>query len=370
MRPHYFAILASLSLSALLSLQACNKQPQETEKPSEQAPAQVQETQPEAPAQAKDNPTDAAAPAEPETDAAPDAAQPENKGFAKTSGDWSDIQIEIRNFPQSSDEKDKAQIKKDIADLLQKWNNLRNLKGYEKLNMLYSDPAYLRGSALKQKDITAKLKKSFEKHQDFSQTPGVHVTVDYLLTYEYESVEIWSARFDESFTQDGKTTDTEIFMTFKRKHLNDAQSVWRIEVESDIATDRNMLKKLGLLPEKAPASCESLAYQILLDSPILRYEINMMYEGASAGIKSGELDGISLDAPPSETLPPENSKHFGYDLTEDHAADPDNPEDAGRSLRLNGYGIDFEEMKIEDEVHEIFHDIEPRYIADIKRLCK
>ena len=131
-----------------------------------------------------------------------------------------------------------------------------------------------------------------------------------------------------------------------------------------------MLKKLGLLPEKAPASCESLAYQILLDSPILRYEINMMYEGASAGIKSGELDGISLDAPPSETLPPENSKHFGYDLTEDHAADPDNPEDAGRSLRLNGYGIDFEEMKIEDEVHEIFHDIEPRYIADIKRLCK
>ncbi|MBQ8037786.1 MAG: hypothetical protein IJ268_12405 [Proteobacteria bacterium] len=363
MRPHYFALLASLSLSALLSLQACNKQPQETEKSSEQAPAQVQEPQPEAPAQAQDKPIDADAPAA-------DAAQPENKGFAKTSGDWSDIQIEIRNFPESSDEKDKAQIKKDIADLLQKWNNLRNLKGYEKLGMLYGDTAYLRGSALKQKDLTAKFKKSFEKHQDFSQTPGIHVTVDYLFTYEFESVEIWSARFDESFTQDGKTTDTEIFMTFKRKHLDDAQSVWRIEVESDIATDRNMLKKLGLLPEKAPATCESLAYQILIDSPLLRYEINTMYEGASAGIKSGELDGISLDAPPSETLPSENSKHFGYDLTEEHAADPDNPEDAGRSLRLNGYGIDFEEMKIEDEVHEIFHDIEPRYLADIKRLCK
>ena len=39
-------------------------------------------------------------------------------------------------------------------------------------------------------------------------------------------------------------------------------------------------------------------------------------------------------------------------------------------VKNNFARVAFEEMKIEDEVHEIFHDIEPRYIADIKRLCK
>ncbi|MBQ4358839.1 MAG: hypothetical protein II767_01135 [Proteobacteria bacterium] len=371
---HLSIILLSLALP--LCLTSCQKQPKDNATPAEQNTQAQEQPNPE-PAQESPKDTEKAAPtddaAAPDTAQTPDTAPTDaaaGNDFIKTSGDWSDMQIEIRSFPESSDDKDKAQIKKDIAELLQKWNNLRNLKGYEKLDKLYGDTAYLRGSVLPHKDITAKLKKSFEKHKDFSQTPGIHVTVDYLFSFKFESIEKWSVRFDESFTQDGKTTDTEIFMVLSRKLPDDAQSFWSIEVESDIATDRNMLKKLDLALEKAPTSCESLAYQILLDSPMLRYEINTMYEGATAGIKSGELDGISLDSPISETLPSENSKHFGFDLTEEHAADPDNPEDAGRSLRLNGYGIDFEEMKIEDENHEIFHAIEPRYLADIKRLCK
>ena len=368
-----------LSLALPLCMTSCQKPPKDNvTAPGVQEVTQPQEAQPDtAPIQAV---PDAAKPADSADETAPTAiespapldekaAAPAND-FVKTSGDWSDMQIELRSIPISSDDKDKAIIQKEVAELLQKWNNLKNLKGYEKLGMLYANTAYLRGSAIERKDMTAKLKKSFEKHKDFSQTPGIHVTVDYLFTFEFESIEKWSVRFDESFTQDGKTTDTEIFMVLSRKLPDDAQSFWSIEVESDIATDRNMLKKLGLSLEKAPTTCEDLAYQILLDSPMLRYEINTLYEGASKGIKSGELNGISLDAPPSESLPSPDRKQFGYDLTEDHAGDPDNPEDAGRMLRLNGYGIDFEENKLEDEVHEVFHDIEPRYFADIKRLCK
>ncbi|MBQ9395933.1 MAG: hypothetical protein IJU23_10530 [Proteobacteria bacterium] len=365
---HSSAVILGLILP--LAFQACHKPPQDK---AAQEP-QAQEAQLTAPTQ--DEP-DAAKPAE-SADAvaetpAESPAEPEaqaDKGFVKTSGDWSDIQLEIRNFPDSSDDADKAQIQKDLAELLKNWNSLRNLKDSDKLSKLYAGRAYLRGSALEQKAIAPKLKKSFEKHKDFSQTPAIHVVIDYLYTSADESVEHWSARFNETFFQDGKTTDTEILIVFKRELPDDAQAFWSIVVESDISTDRNMLKKLGLLPPNAPNDCEGLAYQILIDSPMLRYEINTMYEAALEAEKSGELDGLVISDDPSEEEPSDTAKSFFYRLYEDHAGDPENPDDSGHRATLNMYTVEFEENKIVDEVYEISHIIDPQYKADIKRLCK
>ena len=370
---HLSIILLSLALP--LCLTSCQKQPKDNATPAEQNTQAQEQPNPE-PAQESPKDTEKAAP----TDAAaPDAAQTPDTAptdaaagndFIKTSGDWSDMQIELRSFPISSDDKDQALIKKEVAELLQKWNNLRNLKGYEKLDKLYFKAAYLRGKSLQQKDISSHLKKSFEKHKDFSQTPGIHVTMDYLYTSVLEPVEHWSVRFNESFTQDGKTTDTEIFMVLKRVHPDDAQSFWSIYVESDISTDRNMAKKLGLAPSKAPTNCEELAYQILVESPVIRYEINTIYEAAMQDMKAGTLDGISLDEGPREELSDGNSKVLSVKLYEDHPGDPEDPESSGYSVTINNYTVDIEENKIEDEAHEVFHTIEARYAEDIKRLCK
>ncbi|MBR4984862.1 MAG: hypothetical protein IKY83_03880 [Proteobacteria bacterium] len=368
-----------LSLALPLCMTSCQKPPKDNvNAPAVQEVTQPQEAQPDtAPIQAV---PDAAKPADSADETAPaaiespapldeKAAAPAND-FVKTSGDWSDMQIELRSIPISSDDKDKAIIQKEVAELLQKWNNLRNLKGYEKLDKLYFKTAYLRGKALEQKDIASYLKKSFEKHKDFSQTPGIQVTMDYLYTFSTEAIENWSVRFNESFTQDGKTTDTEIFMVLKRVHPDDGQSFWSIYVESDISTDRNMAKKLGLAPSQAPANCAQLAYQILAESPMIRYEINTIYQAAQTDLKAGTLEGINLAEDPSEEPPNDHAKIHSYRLYEDHPGDSEDPESSGYRVTLNNYTVDLEDHKIEDEANEVFHTIEARYAADIKRLCK
>lgn len=364
---HSFIIV--LSLVSLLALPACHK-PSQNEGTGSDKQEKVQEAEQPAAQAAED-----AKPAEePAADSKPaddknEQEVADNTGFVKTSGDWSDMKLNILNYPESSDEKDKVAIKKDISELLQKWNNLRNLKDSDKLSKLYDGNLYLRGSLIENKNIAAKFKKSFEKHKDYSQTPGIRVTATYLSTSATESAETWSVQFDETFTQDGKTTDTEILLILSRKLLDDAQSSWSIIVESDIATDRNLLKKIGLASEE-PKDCEGMAYRILTESPIIRYFANTMYEDVLADEKSGDLEGVYLSEEPGEEATSVDAKQFTYRLYEDHAGDSEDSEDSGHRATISIFSIDLEANTIEDDIEEIVYPIDTRYAADIKRVCK
>lgn len=268
--------------------------------------------------------------------------------FEYDDGSGWNMKIQIIDCPEDVD---KAKTQMGISSLLKSWNELRNQKDAEKLAALYTDKAFIRGDEVEQKNIAAKLDKSFKKHPDFSQKPGSEVLVNYL------DKETWSVRFPESFTQDGKTTDTEIFIVLTEALGNDGKIEFRIHIESDISTDKNIQKKIGYEYYQKPDSCHALLYNIMLESPEMRYNTNLLYVPAMRDMKSGDLINVTLNDENSES----NEPYGEYAIVEKHA---------DHEVTVSRYSIDAQEYVIKDEIESRQFTIDEKYRADLRRLCK
>lgn len=306
----------------------------------------------------------------------------EASSFAASDSNWEKMHLDIRSFPDSADEEQKEIIYRDVSRLLRGWNRHRNEKDAGKLAGLYAKECYIRGEALKGKEVAGKLKKSFEKHSDYSQIPGVDVRVNFLRQREYESVETWSVQFMESFTQDGKTSDADILLILSRKISDDVDSDWRIVVETDAATDRNMMKKLGMKIDFSPKTCRDLALAILAESPMIREEVSGLYEAALVDMKKKTLAGIVLEEPDDPALGGDGvdadaakavKGSYSFVLYEEHLTTKEEEEETGRTWYpavLGRYVVDLEEKQIVDEIFESIYPIEEKYQDAISCECR
>ncbi len=302
--------------------------------------------------------------------------------FVSSDSNWEKMHIDIRSYPDSADEEQKAIIHRDISKLLRSWNRYRNEKDTGKLAGLYARACYIRGESLEGKGVGAKLKKSFEKHADYSQVPGVEVRVNFLSQREYESVENWSVQFMESFTQDGRTSEADILLILSRKISDDVDSDWRIVVETDASTDRNMMKKMEMNIEFSPKTCRDLSRAILAESPMIREEVNGLYEAALRDMKKKTLAGIELVEPAEpavggDGVDEESAKAvkgaYSFVLYEEHLTTKEEEEETGRTwypVVLGRYVVDMEEKRIVDEIFDNIYPIEEKYRNAISCLCK
>lgn len=374
-------LAAIITVSTLCSMTACHKTPDIPTPDNVAKTAEETVAEPEIPDQKAVNPnTDKDIQTAKNTESDSDSDRIDSKRdivpskFEKADETWSNIKIKFNNCADELEDQDKARIEKELSGILQKWNTLRNQKNVAKLVKLYGESAVIRGSSLPNSKIGDNLNKSFTKHKDFSQTPGSEVTIDLLSNSMEESLQNWSVRFPETFSQDGKTTDTEIFMVLSRSIRDDEGSDWAIIVESDIATDRNMRKKLGLYAYDKITGCGDLLYTILIDSPIMRYKINTYYEDALRDMKSGFLQKLELKF--DETWEDSNilkNPEVCFVLREIHSNEAD-PNDIDMpptyTVTTARFSIDTETKLIKDDIFENTFPIETQYHADLKRLCK
>lgn len=216
---------------------------------------------------------------------------------------WSNIHIIVHN--NSPELPDEERVRKEISPILQAWNKHRNAHDAKKLAKLFNKEVIIRGNNLTRDDFEKKMKDSFVKNSDFKQTPQADVYVDFIYGYMNEPVEYWSVRFNEVFTQAGKTTKTEISLVLSRYMSDDAQSDWHIDVESDVDTDRSLRNKLSLAPFEPDFkndSCDALKMLILAESPLFRFSIAKNYEA----FRNSEESDLRFDS------------QDGYRLYEDH----------------------------------------------------
>jgi hypothetical protein len=99
----------------------------------------------------------------------------------------------------------------------------------------------IRGKAYTIAAYSEKEAKSFAKHSDFQQSPANDV---YVTTPAYKSG--YHLIFDETFTQSGKSTPNEVMLVVAR------DDVGYNNYESDIATDRSLINKMGSKPGPHP----------------------------------------------------------------------------------------------------------------------
>ena len=209
--------------------------------------------------------------------------------------DWSGIRIHVQN--DNPDNPNKERIIREITPILQQWNALRNAHDSQKLAKLYADESFVRGTSYNKNDFIKKMNSSLyiellntkQNPEDasiraitFSDGKGLwgdsnptYGTTNY--TPEY---------FNENFIQSKKSTDTEIYIVLQRYLSDDDQSDWKIYIESDIETDRNIIAKLGItanphIPGSDPLPCEALKCRIITESPLYRLIAATNYEAFS-----------------------------------------------------------------------------------------
>jgi hypothetical protein len=197
---------------------------------------------------------------------------------------------------------------------------------------LHTDNAIIRGKGYTISEYQEKQAKAFQKHPDFKQTFANDIYVTPL-----QAQNGYALIFDETFTQNGKSTPTEIMIVALR-----TENGYKINYESDISTDRNLIKKMGISGYTNPTSCSQLESQILIESPMFRYEY----------------------VPSNKTY----SKRKSLSLV----CEPGDCSVYVDELANNHYEIDVKAMKLNDYTmgDEYLNDVHPKYRSQINALCK
>jgi hypothetical protein len=219
-----------------------------------------------------------------------------------------------------------------IGALLSEWNNAMNRHDADTVANTHTYQAMIRGTEYSVAEYRVKVAKAFSKHPDFQQSPANEVYATPLADKSGYAI-----IFDETFTQGGKSTPTEIMLVVIREGFN-----YKIIYESDISTDRNLLKKMGINATAwaSPSDCMQLMGQILIESPVFRYEY----------IRQNKAFAKS------------KSLNIGCDEEECIVYDKGKPE--------QHYEFDFKSMKMTEIVFDYKTGIHPKYSSQISRLCQ
>lgn len=171
-----------------------------------------------------------------------------------TSGSWK-IQLH-GNIPTSEGQK--------IALLLNQWNDAMNQHNADAVAKTHTNNAIIRGNYYTIEAYRDKEAKAFKKHPDFAQSP-----VSDVYAAPLQNKKGYYLIFDLTFSQGGKDTRTEIMLVVLHDGVN-----YKIDYESDISTDRNLIKKMEMENYTLSSSkaCTQLAEQILMESPQFRYD--------------------------------------------------------------------------------------------------
>ena len=228
---------------------------------------------------------------------------------------------------------------KKIGALLNSWNSTMNQHDADAVAKLHTNEATIRGSIYTVAAYRDKEAKAFKKHADFKQDPAKDVYVTQLPTKNgYYLV------FDESFTQSKKSSTAEIAIVV----IRDGDG-YKIDYESDLSTDRGLLKKMGESVPTAPTNCVDLKKQILMESPAFRYQYVSMYPQLS------KTKTLSIECDEDECMFAENeysqANHLSFDFSAMTMTDTD-----FRSLA----GVDYDPV----------YAIHPKYAKQIEKMCK
>ena len=218
-----------------------------------------------------------------------------------------------------------------INQLLNSWNNAMNQHDADAVANTHTDNAFIRGKKYTVASYREKEAKAFDKHPDFQQSPANDVYATQLPDKTgYHLI------FDETFTQSGKDTPTEIMLVVIRKGDD-----YKISYESDISTDHGLIKKMGASVSTSPKSCTQLGEQILLESPLFRYQYIPMYPALS---KSKTLSVVCED---------EAECMFAED----------------EDMRANHIEFDYPSMTMTDPDLGHKYTIHPKYAPQVRKLC-
>lgn len=149
-----------------------------------------------------------------------------------------------------------------ITPLLEAWNTAMNQHDAEAVANTHTNSAIIRGKEYTIASYRDKEAKAFQKHPDFTQTPSW----DSIYIAPMPNEKGFFTTFNETFSQGGKDTNTEIMLVVVREG-----SGFKIAYESDISTDRNLLKKMGLNTYTTSSNCKQLNGQIVMESPMFRH---------------------------------------------------------------------------------------------------
>ena len=238
-----------------------------------------------------------------------------------TSGSWK-IQLH-GNIPTSEGQK--------IALLLNQWNDAMNQHNADAVAKTHTNNAGIRGKFYTIEAYRDKEAKAFKKHPDFAQTP-----VSDVYAAPLQNKKGYYLIFDLTFSQGGKDTRTEIMLVVLHDGVN-----YKIDYESDISTDRNLIKKMLIYTDISSEACTQLGAQILMESPQFRYDFI-----------PDELLSLSLVCENDECL---------IGIGED-------------GIVVEDYEFDYQSMQFTIEKRyfndsEYTYTIHPKYTSQIRQLC-
>ena len=130
-------------------------------------------------------------------------------------------------FEEVSDEE-----KQTLKTLLQEWSTAHNDSTINDFNSLFDDIVQFYGTRLSKKSCIENKETLLQKHPDFQQEIYGGIDVEQTADNEYR------CNFTKRVTVNQKTTDYPSYLIFKK-----TSNQWKIIVESDLVTDKNLAKK-------------------------------------------------------------------------------------------------------------------------------
>lgn len=159
-----------------------------------------------------------------------------NKLFTFTTMFFVFIFLESCNFHSSTDpnstQKFETKNKNDFTILVGKWSDAHNTKDVGVLSDLYDQFVMYYGTLMERNECIESKLSFFKKKPDFKQTIVSDVTTENISDYEVK------CSFTKNVTTNGKSTDYPSYLHFKKCGDN-----WKISVEGDLVTDKNLAKK-------------------------------------------------------------------------------------------------------------------------------
>jgi len=150
---------------------------------------------------------------------------------------------------------------KTFTDLVEAWSQAHSLDNINQFNQLFDNTVLFYGSELSRNECLFKKRSLLDKHHDFKQ-----IIVSDIEVKKYES-EQYLCFFIKRVTIGVKTTDYPSYLMF-RKYEND----WKIVVESDEVTDRNLAKRIPKNAIKGDFNGDEILEYAWLVPPKINYE--------------------------------------------------------------------------------------------------
>ncbi len=202
------------------------------------------------------------------------------KGFVKSApadAHWSNLKIHVLNTCEEED--DPSRVTKELKSILQSWYTSQTAHNAKALALRFGDTVYLRGAVMDNQNFYKMMKSTFEKSKDYKLTPEAEVYANCISQAPDEPVENWTVRFNASTVEDGHVSQNETMLGLTRYFTDDDDATWKFIMLSDLTTDRNLMRQLGIQQTKEDnGPCEDLLGYIVTESPVFRWDILMNYQ--------------------------------------------------------------------------------------------